>query len=322
MVDMRKIWKAQLNLCEKIAEDIIKNNASEEVCKYADKFAVIESPYETGGGCCGEDNIRINFGEAYCHINIDENGKPTGEIWWSNEEMGIDAAITYEDSVNALNKMSIEEAYEKCEYIDSYINQEGKEKTDYIYKPFETITSNTIHPVQKPIFARDLCRAKRLDNGEWVEGNLIRSFDAEDGWKAIIIPTTDSDMFTGPGAKQDLGFENWYRVDPDTVCHCLGMTDNNKQLIFEKDIVEFVSSSKESEKYLLWWSKEGCCMAAVRMDKIWFNGQDYGDNQQMPYETFCVMIQDPYGDFKDIKVTDNIIDNPDIVKGIGLLGHE
>ena len=27
-------------------------------------------------------------------------------------------------------------------------------------------------------------------------------------------------------------------------------------------------------------------------------------------------------DFKDIKVTDNIIDNPDIVKGIGLLGHE
>ena len=162
-------------------------------------------------------------------------------------------------------------------------------------------------------YSRDLCRAKRLDNGEWVEGNLIRSFDAEDGWNAIIIPTTDSNMFTGSKAKQDLGFENWYRVDPDTVCRCLGMTDNNKQLIFEKDIVEFVSSSKESEKYLLWWNKEGCCMDAVRMDKIWFNGQDYGDNQQMPYETFCVMIQDPYGDFKDIKVTDNIIDNPDLV---------
>ena len=94
MVDMRKIWKAQLGLCNQIAEDIIKNNASEELCKYADKYAVIESPYETGGGCCGEDNIRINFGEAYCHINIDENGKPTGEIWWSNEEMGIDAALT------------------------------------------------------------------------------------------------------------------------------------------------------------------------------------------------------------------------------------
>lgn len=40
MVDMRKIWKAQLVLCNQIAEDIIKNNASEEVCKYADKYAV------------------------------------------------------------------------------------------------------------------------------------------------------------------------------------------------------------------------------------------------------------------------------------------
>lgn len=160
---------------------------------------------------------------------------------------------------------------------------------------------------------RDLCRAKCLDNGKWVEGNLIRSFDAEDGWSAIIIPTTDSDMFTGPGTKQDLGFENWYRVAPDTVCHCLGMTDNNKQLIFEKDFVEFVLSPASSKKYLLWWNNEMQCMTVVDMDKIYFNGLDYNDgNPNFSYETFCLMMQDPYGDFKDIKVTDNIVDNPDL----------
>lgn len=36
---------------------------------------------------------------------------------------------------------------------------------------------------------RFLSRAKRIDNGEWVQGNLIRSSDAEDGYEAIIIPT-------------------------------------------------------------------------------------------------------------------------------------
>lgn len=116
-----------------------------------------------------------------------------------------------------------------------------------------------------------------------------------------------------------------FEVDPDTVCQCLGMTDNNKQIIFENDVVEFVSSSKKSEKYLylLWWNNEMQCMTVVDMDKIYFNGHDYNDgNPNFPYETFCLMMQDPYGDFKDIKVTDNIIDNPDIVKGIGLLGHE
>ena len=39
---------------------------------------------------------------------------------------------------------------------------------------------------------RFLSRAKRIDNGEWVQGNLIRSSDAEDGYEAIIIPTNDS----------------------------------------------------------------------------------------------------------------------------------
>lgn len=36
---------------------------------------------------------------------------------------------------------------------------------------------------------RYLYRAKRIDNGEWVKGNLIWSNDAEVGYEAIIIPT-------------------------------------------------------------------------------------------------------------------------------------
>ena len=60
-----------------------------------------------------------------------------------------------------------------------------------------------------------LFRGKRLDNGEWVEGNLVFSTDAEKGWGTIIIPSKGSDMYAGV---KNLGFQRWYRVDPETVC--------------------------------------------------------------------------------------------------------
>lgn len=87
---------------------------------------------------------------------------------------------------------------------------------------------------------RDLYKAKRIDNGEWAIGNLIQNSDAEDGWEAIIIPAKNSNMFTkhiGHGYG-NLGFENWYRVDPSTICQCTGLKDKNNKLIWENDIVE------------------------------------------------------------------------------------
>lgn len=160
--------------------------------------------------------------------------------------------------------------------------------------------------MMKPDFTRELCRAKRLDNHKWVQGYVVRTLES----CYIVTPYSQSTL---------LGEGSIYEVDPDTVCHCLGLTDNNKQIIFEKDVVEFVSSSKKSEKYLylLWWNNEMQCMTVVDMDKIYFNGHDYNDgNPNFPYETFCLMMQDPYGDFRDIKVTDNIIDNPELVAGL------
>lgn len=91
---------------------------------------------------------------------------------------------------------------------------------------------------------RYLFKAKRLDNGEWVQGNLIQSCDATDGWESIIIPVKNSNMFTkhiGHGYGK-LGSENWYRVNPSTICRCTGREDKSGKLIWENDIVKINNS--------------------------------------------------------------------------------
>lgn len=102
---------------------------------------------------------------------------------------------------------------------------------------------------------RYLFKAKRLDDGEWVQGNLIQSCDATDGWESIIIPVKNSNMFTkhiGHGYG-NLGFENWYRVNPSTICRCTGREDKNGKLIWENEIL----LQKTTEKHWCEWQRMG-----------------------------------------------------------------
>ncbi len=69
-------------------------------------------------------------------------------------------------------------------------------------------------------------RAKRLDNGEWVEGDLMKeSYGAR-----IIEHTSEAD--------------NWLAVDPSTVCQFTGLEDKNGKEIWEGDYLTPINDSE------------------------------------------------------------------------------
>ena len=83
-------------------------------------------------------------------------------------------------------------------------------------------------------------KAKRLDNGEWVEGSLIRNTTGIKE-RAYIV-----DNFSSMSDYSVIG------IDPSTVCQYTGLTDKNGTPIYEGDIVIYKDNNAERRGVIVW----------------------------------------------------------------------
>lgn len=131
-----------------------------------------------------------------------------------------------------------------------------------------------------------LFKAKRKDNGEWVEGNLITN-ERNENQKYIGYIFDERN-----GVIEDFDL---VEVIPDTLCQYTGLTDKNGQKIWENDICEMVYDGK-IHIYVVVWDK-------TELDFKGTNGKEnYGRNFE--YLGCC----------EEIVVIGNIFDNPELLE--------
>lgn len=84
-----------------------------------------------------------------------------------------------------------------------------------------------------------LFKAKRIDNGEWIEGSLI-DLDIDSGYCYIVQPYKKASILPIIFLITD----RMKLVDPETLCQFTGLCDKNGKRIWENDIV-FVTDEND-----------------------------------------------------------------------------
>jgi len=142
---------------------------------------------------------------------------------------------------------------------------------------------------------RHICRAKRIDNGEWVEGFLLLFKD-----EAFICNMPYKCMNGHSSvAGNTYGFGGFFQVEVSTVCQYTGLHDKNGKKIFERDIIRYIDE----------------IIGKKKIDEVKYNET---------YALFCRLHKSVMGlqhFFIDEAVANrceaigNIFDNPELLEG-------
>ena len=165
---------------------------------------------------------------------------------------------------------------------------------------------------------RYLYRAKRADNGEWVEGNLIH---VNKDYYICEKPYECMEEYSSLNG-QSYGFGGFKFVDPSTICQCTGLKDENGQKIWENDIVDFLGH-KGRVKY-----ECGSFGIAYRECIDWEEIESNICHVTGCDNALCacendnyISLWEIYWNFNDeddclstIEVIDNIFDNPELLE--------
>lgn len=132
-----------------------------------------------------------------------------------------------------------------------------------------------------------LFKAKRKDNGEWVEGYLMDE-------NYINVPFNDYDACGR--------FDDPIEIDPETICQFTGLTDKNGRKIWENDIVKCPKRKEEYELYRVVWRKDFADFGVEPIKPKFEAKYPMGLSKELTI----------YG--RDYEVIGNVFDNPELLE--------
>lgn len=137
-----------------------------------------------------------------------------------------------------------------------------------------------------------LFKAKRIDNGEWVEGFIdMHTFVPLEESKEPYLGTVIKKVKIRP-----YDYES-YEVDESTICQYTGLTDKNGQKIWENDVVAYWDTYSTENGYA-----EADCVGKV----IW-------DDETLSFQVTGRLSAESYEVLDECSVIGNIFDNPELL---------
>ena len=144
-----------------------------------------------------------------------------------------------------------------------------------------------------------LFRGKRIDNGEWVEGFLLKECNyATCSWNLAIEYKTDRFGKFAYGVAE---------VVAETVGQFTGLTDKNGKKIFEGDIVQYSNPDEDIIHGTVAYGNHSCC-----------GTHEVGFFVEWQKPEFAMCLREDIGfwtNFREIEVIGNIHDNPELLGG-------
>ena len=132
---------------------------------------------------------------------------------------------------------------------------------------------------------RYLFRAKRLDNGQWVQGFICKKKYKSNKFYISCFHDKDDN-------------EQFFAIDPDTICQCTGLKDTDGKLIWENDVVVFLDAySTENGQ------EEMGCIGRV----VW-------DDETISFQVTNRLSAESYEVLDECSVIGNIFDNPELLE--------